>query len=257
MKALKKLFVLAFFVLVSCTNDKASFEGNGPAPNHETWDELLKEYVNEEGFIDYKGIISEKDKFESYLDLLSNNAPADSWSEDEKLAYWINVYNAFTVKLIIDNYPLVSIKDLNPTLSVPTVNTVWTKDFFTIGGEDFNLDRVEHDILRKEFAEPRIHFAINCASFSCPVLRAEAFTANKVETQLAEQARAFINDPNRNKVTKNKVELSKIFSWFGGDFKKGQSLIQFLNKYSKVKIDENAEVDFMDYQWSLNDASRK
>jgi len=245
-----------FLALTSCTNEKATFVGNGPAPSHETWDELLKEYVNEDGFIDYKGIISEKVKFQNYLDLLSNNAPANSWSEDEKLAYWINVYNAFTVKLIIDNYPLASIKDLNPTLSIPTVNTVWTKESFKIGGEDFSLDRVEHKILRAEFEEPRIHFAINCASFSCPVLRPEAFKAEKIEAQLTEQARSFINDPQRNKITKNAVELSKIFSWFGGDFKKRQTLIQFLNKYSKVKIDENAEVDFMDYQWSLNDASK-
>ena len=242
-----------FLTLTSCTNEKATFVGNGPAPSHETWDELLKEYVNEDGFIDYKGIISEKVKFESYLDLLSNN----SWSENEKLAYWINVYNAFTVKLIIDNYPIESIKDLNPTLSIPTVNTVWTKESFKIGGEDFSLDRVEHKILREEFEEPRIHFAINCASFSCPVLRAEAFKAEKIEVQLEEQARAFINDPQRNKITKSEVEASKIFSWFGGDFKKGQTLIQFLNKYAEVNIDENAEVDFMDYQWSLNDASKK
>ncbi|MGW8121647.1 DUF547 domain-containing protein [Roseivirga echinicomitans] len=244
-----------FLTLTSCTNEKAFVMGNGPAPTHEIWDELLKEYVTDIGFVDYKGIISEKVKFESYLDLLSNNAPANSWSENERLAYWINVYNAFTVKLIIDNYPLASIKDLNPTLSIPTLNTVWTKDFFKIGGEDFNLDRVEHKILREEFEEPRIHFSINCASFSCPVLRPEAFKADKVETQLEEQARSFINDLQRNKITKDKVELSKIFSWFGGDFNKGQTLIQFLNKYAEVEISENAEVNFMDYQWRLNDAS--
>ncbi|KYG81441.1 hypothetical protein MB14_12660 [Roseivirga ehrenbergii] len=258
MKSLINISVLAFFLtLVSCTSKKTTDIGNGPAPSHQVWDELLKEYVNEYGFIDYKGIISEKVKFESYLELLSNNPPANSWNKSEKLAYWINVYNAFTVKLIIDNYPIESIKDLNPTLSIPTVHTVWTKDFFKIGEEDFNLDRVEHKILRVEFEEPRIHFAINCASFSCPVLRPEAFKAEKIERQLEEQARAFINDSQRNKITKDKVELSKIFSWFGGDFKKDQSLIQFLNKYSEVKINDNAAVDFMDYQWSLNDASKK
>lgn len=256
-RSINILVFFFFLVLASCTNEKATVMGNGPAPSHEIWDELLNEYVNEDGFIDYKGILSEKVKFENYLELLSNNAPANSWNENEKLAYWINVYNAFTVKLIIDNYPLASIKDLNPTLSIPTVNTVWTKESFKIGGENFSLDRVEHKILRDEFEEPRIHFAINCASFSCPVLRAEAFKAEKIEMQLAEQARSFINDPQRNKITENAVELSKIFNWFGGDFKKGQTLIQFLNKYSEVKISDNAEVDFMDYQWSLNDASKK
>ncbi len=258
MKSLINISVLFFLLaLISWPNNSLIAVENGPAPSHEIWDELLKKYVNEEGFIDYKGIVSERVKFEKYLELLSNNPPANSWSENEKLAYWINAYNAFTVKLIIDNYPLKSIKDLNPTLSIPTIHTVWTKDFFKIGMEDFNLDRVEHKILRVEFEEPRIHFAINCASFSCPVLRPEAFKAEKIEIQLEEQTRAFINDSQRNKITKNKVELSKIFSWFGGDFKKEQTLIQFLNKYSVVKINDHAEVDFMDYQWSLNDASKK
>ena len=244
-------------VLVLAESNSVAFNGVDTAPEHKIWDELLKKYVNEEGFIDYKGIISEKDKFEKYLDLLSNNAPSNNWSENEKLAYWINAYNAFTVKLIVDNYPLESIKDLNPILNIPTVYTVWTKKWFKIGGEDFSLDKIEHDILRKEFKEPRIHFAINCASFSCPVLRPEAFKTEKIETQLIEQTKAFINDPDRNRITKDKLELSKIFSWFGGDFKEGQTLIQFLNKYSKVKISKSADIDFMDYEWSLNDASKK
>ena len=111
--------------------------------------------------------------------------------------------------------------------------------------------------MRKDFEEPRIHFAVNCASYSCPVLRAEAFKAEKIDQQLDEQARAFINDPKRNKITKANPQVSKIFSWFGGDFKEGQTLIQFLNKYAKVKINEDADVDFMDYEWSLNDASKK
>ena len=257
MKNILKVWAFAFLVLFSCTRSTATFATEGPAPDHKIWDELLKKYVSDNGFMDYKGIISEKVKFEKYLDQLSANAPSDSWTKNEKLAYWINVYNAFTVKLIIDNYPLKSIKDLNPTLSIPTINTVWTKDFFKIGGEDFSLDQVEHKILRKDFEEPRIHFAVNCASYSCPVLRAEAFKAEKIDQQLDEQARAFINDPKRNKITKANPQVSKIFSWFGGDLKEGQTLIQFLNKYAKVKINEDADVDFMDYEWSLNDASKK
>ena len=257
MKRFKTVWILMALALVLAESNSVAFNGVDTAPEHKIWDELLKKYVNEEGFIDYKGIISEKDKFEKYLDLLSNNAPSNNWNENEKLAYWINAYNAFTVKLIVDNYPLESIKDLNPILNIPTVYTVWTKKWFKIGDEDFSLDKIEHDILRKEFKEPRIHFVINCASFSCPVLRPEAFKAEKIETQLVEQTKAFINDPDRNRTTKDKLELSKIFSWFDGDFKEGQTLIQFLNKYSKVKISKSADIDFMDYEWSLNDASKK
>lgn len=256
-KRIQIVWVFVGLILVHSGNSQSPHKENSIVPDHKIWDELLKKYVNDDGFIDYKGIMSEKVKFEKYLDLLSNNAPSNNWSENEKLAYWINVYNAFTVKLIVDNYPVESIKDLNPTVSIPTVYTVWTKEWFKIGGEDFSLDRVEHKILRKDFNEPRIHFAINCASFSCPVLRPEAFKAEKIEKQLDEQTRSFINDPKRNRITKNKVEVSKIFSWFGDDFQKNQTLVQFLNKYSKVKISESADIDFMDYQWSLNDASEK
>lgn len=203
--------------------------------------------------MNYKGMIQDVQKLNAYTEDLSNNPPQDNWSENEKLAYWINAYNAFTVKLIVDNYPLESIKDLNPTIAIPTVSTVWTKKWFQIGGEDFSLDRIEHKILRKEFEEPRIHFAVNCASFSCPPLRNEAFVAEKVDQQLDEQARAFINDGVRNKISKDRVEISQIFSWFKGDFTNGQSLIEFLNKYSKVKIDGKAEVDHIDYEWALNE----
>jgi hypothetical protein len=257
MKKTLNIWFFTLLVLISCSQPNSTFAVSATAPDHKIWDELLKKHVRSDGFVDYKGMISEKAKLEKYLALLSSNAPNDSWSKNEKLAYWINVYNAFTVKLIVDNYPLESIKDLNPMISIPTVNTIWAKDWFQIGGEDFSLDRVEHKILRKDFEEPRIHFAVNCASYSCPVLRPEAFTAAKVDKQLEEQAINFINDPKRNQITKDRIDVSKIFSWFGSDFNNGQTLIQFLNKYSKVKIDEDAQVKFMDYGWSLNDASKK
>lgn len=247
------LMVVLTIAIVSCSGSNESFAGSPKAPEHTIWNELLNKYVAENGLINYKGFISEKAKLESYLDVLSNTAPGDAWTENEKLAYWINAYNAFTVKLIVDNYPLESIKDLNPTISVPTVNTVWAKDWFQIGGKDFSLDRIEHKILRKDFEEPRIHFAVNCASISCPVLRAEAYTADKVDKQLDEQARIFLNDPTRNKITENKLEVSKIFSWFGGDFKKGQTLVEFIDQYTEVDIADKAKVRFMKYDWNLND----
>ena len=221
--------------------------------DHNDWDVLLKKYVKNNGLVDYQAFISEKKALEQYLNTLRKNPPNDQWTTEEKLAYWINAYNAFTVKLIVDNYPLKSIKDLNPTLSIPKISTVWTKEWFKIGQEDFSLDKIEHQILRKKFEEPRIHFAVNCASFSCPVLRPEAYTASKIDQQLTDQAKLFLNDPQRNVITENKVKLSKIFSWFGGDFKKGQSLINFINQYSNTKVREGAKVGYLKYDWRLND----
>jgi len=254
MRTWKLYTLLILILLLSCTGNQSTFanEDSGK-PDHLKWTELLRKYVDTKGFVNYKGLVQDKSKLNDYTEDLSANPPQENWSENEKLAYWINAYNAFTVKLIVDNYPLESIKDLNPTIAIPTVSTIWTKKWFQIGGEDFSLDRIEHKILRKEFEEPRIHFAVNCASFSCPPLRNEAFVAEKVDQQLDEQAKIFINDEVRNKITKSKIEISQIFSWFKGDFTNGQTLIEFLNRYSKVKIDSGADVDHMDYDWSLNE----
>lgn len=224
------------------------------APSHQIWDELLQKHVRANGMVDYKGFIKDGEKLQKYLDLLSKGAPdPNKWSRDERLAYWINAYNAFTIKLIIDNYPVESIQDLHPTIKIPLVNTVWHKKFFKIGGEEASLDEIEHDILRKRFDEPRIHFAINCASFSCPPLRAEAYKSEKLDKQLDEMAVRFVNDDKRNDIKADQAEVSKIFSWFTKDFTKNGSLREYLNKYSNVKLNKDADIDYMEYDWSLND----
>ncbi|MBB6325073.1 hypothetical protein FHS59_000688 [Algoriphagus iocasae] len=256
---------LAIFFL-SCQNSNSEVKENTVAekvelgnntkaengPNHTPWDELLKKHVDASGMVDYEGFVKDKAKLEAYLKTLSSKKPDKSWSREEQLAYWINAYNAFTVKLIVDNYPTKSIKDLGPALKIPLVSDVWHYKFFQIEGEDFNLDEIEHGILRKDFDEPRIHFAVNCASISCPPLLNEAFVPSKLESQLNSQAEAFINGGTRNKISKNSVQLSSIFSWFKGDFTDNGTLIDFLNKYSKVKIDQNAKISYLDYDWNLN-----
>lgn len=221
--------------------------------SHQTYDDLLQKHVSDSGNVDYQGFIDDSTEFNTYLTLLSDSAPSDTWSKNEKLAYWINAYNAFTLKLIADNYPVSSITDLHPTLHVPTVNTVWHKKFFKIGGQPMNLDHIEHKILRKEFDEPRIHFAIVCASNSCPQLLNRAYIADSLETQLTDQVKGFLADDFRNKITEDKAELSKIFSWFKGDFTKNGTLIEFINEYSTIKINEDAEVSYMKYDWGLNE----
>ncbi|MFT5917685.1 MAG: hypothetical protein ACJAWV_001310 [Flammeovirgaceae bacterium] len=221
--------------------------------SHEPWNDLLKKYVSAAGKVDYKGIHSERAKLEGYLKTISENSPTDEWSENQKLAYWINAYNGFAVKLIVDNYPLKSIQDLHPTIKIPGISTVWKKEFFKIEDVDFSLHQIEHKILRKDFEEPRIHFTINCASVSCPKLRNEAYTAEKVQDQMEDQAKDFVNDKSKNKISANEVEISNIFNWFKGDFENDGDIIDFLNKYSKVKINKKAKVDYMYYNWSLNE----
>ena len=116
-----------------------------------------------------------------------------------------------------------------------------------------NLDHIEHKILRKEFDEPRIHFAIVCASKSCPALLNRAYTADSLETQLTTQVKGFLADDFRNKISENKVGLSKIFSWFKGDFTKNGTLIEYINRYSAVKVNKDAEISYLKYNWELNE----
>ena len=245
------LFLLS--ALLSCQSSSLGMAGTTP-PSHQIWDQLVKAHVKPNGMVDYKGFIKDKAKLEQYTKLLSENAPdRKTWSKNQQLAYWINAYNAFTVKLIVDNYPTKSIRDLGPKLKIPLIKDVWHYKFFKIGGVESSLDEIEHSIIRKEFDEPRIHFAINCASVSCPPLLNEAFVPEKLDSQLQKVAVAFINDPTRNKITPDQAQISSIFSWFQGDFTKKGSLIDFLNLYSKVKIKSDAKVSHLDYNWNLNE----
>ena len=247
------LLYLLFLLPLACHSNPAPQLQNTQPPSHQLWDELLKKHVDAKGMVDYEGFIRDKAQLQKYLDLLSNTPPnTKTWSEAEQLAYWINAYNAFTVKLIADNYPVKSIEDLHPTINIPMVNTVWHKKFFKIGGRESSLDEIEHKILRKQFEEPRIHFAIVCASYSCPPLRREAFTASALNKQLDEQAVSFINDPSRNKLGADNAQLSKIFSWFSGDFTKNGTLVAYINRYARTKLKPNAKISYLEYDWKLN-----
>lgn len=211
--------------------------------SHQSWDNLLQKHVSGDGNVDYRGFRRDRLVLNSYLTLLSENMLDETWGRQDKLAYWMNVYNAFTIKLIIDNYPVKSIKDIKDP---------WDIRFFKLGKKWYNLNEVEHQILRK-MRDPRIHFGINCASFSCPPLLNRAFTAHNVNEELEKLAIRFINDPYRNRTATDPIQLSKIFSWFAKDFKKEGSLIDYLNKYTKTKIPKDARKSFMDYNWNLNE----
>lgn len=247
---MKKIFITLFFVsfiavanTVQTTQITPLTTDDVRTLDHSQWDALLHKYVSASGNVNYKGFLQSKNELNSYLKTLETSVPTKSWSRNATLAYWINVYNAFTVKLIIDNYPVKSIKEIsNP----------WGKKFFSLGGKKYSLEQVEHQILRK-MNEPRIHFAINCASYSCPNLLNEAYTESKLSKQLADAAKSFINDKTKNTISSSRIDISEIFNWFGGDFKTKGSLIDFLNDYSNTTINSNAKTTFKDYNWTLND----
>ncbi|WP_299102093.1 DUF547 domain-containing protein [uncultured Winogradskyella sp.] len=209
---------------------------------HSRWNTILQKHVSESGNVDYKGIKNESE-FDVYIDYLSETLPDDTWTRDEKLAYWINAYNALTVDLILRNYPVKSIKDIKDP---------WDQRLWQFGNKWQNLNDIEHKILR-EMNEPRIHFAIVCASISCPKLQNEAFTASDLETQLTNATKEFLKDSTKNELSESNIKLSKIFKWFKKDFEQDGDLIEFLNQYSDVTISSSAKKSFKDYNWNLND----
>jgi hypothetical protein len=212
--------------------------------DHSQWDALLKKHVGDDGLVNYKRFLNDQDKLEVYLEHLAQNPPDNSWNVQELLAYYINLYNAHTINLILENYPLKSIKDLNGP---------WTTSFIRVGNEKLTLGGVENSILRK-MNEPRIHFAINCASFSCPDLLNEAYQASTIEEQLERVTYSFINGP-KNEINEDHIKLSKIFKWYKKDYKlNGQKdLIAYVNQYSTVKINPNTKIEFKEYNWDLNE----
>ncbi len=248
--ALVALFILSAN-LASCQSGK-SISDSKPV-THQLWDSLLVKNIHD-GWVDYKGFIRDSTAFNQYLQLLQSAHPNDkNWSRNEQMAYWINAYNAFTIKLVVDHYPVKSIKDIKR--GIPFVNTVWDIKFIKIEGETYDLNNLEHGILRSDFKDARVHAALNCASYSCPALRNEAFAAETLDAQLDDAMHKFVNDPIRNKITANSAKVSEIFNWFSGDFKRdGGSVRGFLNKYADVKIAKTTSIQHLDYQWNLNEA---
>ncbi len=241
--------------------------------DHGLFDQILaKHLVAKDGgqstWVDYAKIQAESaDTLDQYLAALSavSAEQFNDWPQSEQLAFLINAYNAWTIQLIIDNYPGIdSIRDLGTWIKSP-----WKKSFIPLLGETLSLDDIEHGRIRAEgvYQDPRIHFAVNCASIGCPPLRTEAFTGDKLDQQLTEQTQLFLMDSSRNRVDGKKLELSSIFKWYRGDFEKGwlgyQSLSAFLYDYrqalglneqqsAQLKA-EDFKIRFLDYDWNLND----
>jgi hypothetical protein len=253
-----------------------------PAPSyagydhqHQPWNELLRRHVvvigaGKASRVSYAGFARDRAKLRSYLDSVSQVTPQEygRWSESQQLAFLINAYNAFTIEKILTRYPdLRSIRDFGTFIGNP-----WKDRFFTLLGKKQSLDGIEHDLIRAPgaFEDPRIHFAVNCASIGCPMLREEAYVASRLDRQLDEQALRFLSDRSRNRFNPQtgRLEVSSIFDWYGRDFSRGwkgyPSVEAFLAAHADKLADapeptelirgQKAGIVFLDYDWGLNDA---
>jgi hypothetical protein len=221
-------------------------------PSHAAWTTLLQRHVTAEGWVDYEGFRRDSQALNAYLRTLEAAPPlASAWTTREIKAYWINAYNAYTIALVLRHYPVESIKDIQRGL--PFVNSVWDIKFIVLGGQTYDLNAIEHNILRKRFRDARLHAALNCASVSCPALRREAYVPERLDAQLDDAMRRFVNDPLRNRIGPDDAQVSEIFKWYSGDFKRDAGSVRaFLNRFSAVPLAEKTNLRYLDYDWSLN-----
>jgi Protein of unknown function, DUF547 len=218
------------------------------------YSELLQLYVRD-GHVDYAGFKKKEAELDIYLAYLASTDPAPM-TENDRFAFYINAYNAYTIKLILKNFkngqPPDSIKDIGTFFSKP-----WSIKFVTVAGKSYTLDNIEHDILRPVFKDARVHFAVNCASKSCPPLISEPYSGIKLDQQLDSSTRAFINNSKENRLEGNTLYVSSIFKWFKEDFQNDP--VVFFEKYAQGDLKKNLaaqknliEVRYLDYNWSLN-----
>lgn len=223
--------------------------------SHALFDAVLKQSVKD-ARVDYAGLKARPQELNGYLSQVAavSRTTFKGWTEPAQIAFLVNAYNAYTLKLIVDHYPLKSIKDIGNFLSGP-----WDQPAVRLFGQVTTLGQLEHGILRKDYDEPRIHFALVCAAKGCPPLRAEAYTGARLEVQLVDQARQFLAQPDKNRIAgaDRTIHLSPIFKWYAGDFEKGHgSVVAALRPYwpgtSGALASEDLKVRYTTYDWSLN-----
>lgn len=222
------------------------------------WDELLHQYVDEQGLVNYQAWkIQSTQKLTDWLQELAQINP-ELLNPNQQLAFWLNLYNALVIEQVLKNYPLKSI--LPKFLGVPNWLAFWrffSHSVYTINQRRYSLNNIEHDILRQKFSTPRIHFALVCAAIGCPLLRNEAYEGDRLETQLDEDARRFINNHNKVYYDRNQQVLycSKILKWYKQDFLKvSNSIPEYIQTYLSLDIplNEQIPIKYLDYNWSLN-----
>jgi len=250
--------LLLIFALV-CSHSAFAYDHT-----YKSYDEILKQVVVVKGhqsYVDYSKLKSDTTKLDEFTDGIEyiGKNEFDTWSREQQMVFLINAYNAFTIQLILTKYPVDSIKAYGGLF----VNSPWRKSFFTLFGKEATLGLIEHDILRKLYKDPRLHFVLVCASRSCPPLKNEAYVADKLEQQFTDATINFMRDSERNRYNSenNKIEISKIFKWYKKDFTSHVGSVNAFvapfmtddGELRKLIAEKETKIKFLDYDWSLND----
>jgi hypothetical protein len=219
--------------------------------DHSPFTTLLAKYVVEDGvrYAAWQTDAADREALSAYVAALAAAKPSEL-TRYQRLAFWINAYNALTLDMLLEHYPVKSIRD---------IDSAWKRKVTTVEGRELSLDEIEHDIIRKEWKEPRVHFALNCAAASCPPLRPEAYDGPRLHEQLEEQTRAFLADAMENRGDeKGRLRLSRIFDWYREDFEQEKvSLFHWLRPYLaglEGRDSADVRIHFEDYDWRLNES---
>lgn len=221
--------------------------------DHTPLDDVLRTYVDADGWVDYRALAADPTQLDAYIGTLAD-APFDALGRDGKLAFLINAYNAFTLRLILDHYPVDSIKD------IPDAER-WDAVRWELAGKAYSLNQIEHELIRPKFKEPRIHFALVCAAYSCPKLRNEAYTCEGLEAQLADQT-VYTHTHDRwvqFDQAGNTLHLTALYDWYGGDFRSvADSVLDYVARqvpavHAAIDAGQTPEIRWLDYDWKLND----
>ena len=215
-------------------------------PDYKAIAPFFKKYISEEGIVDYKALKKNKSEFEKILKKFTSTPPKEDWYKNEHLAYWLNVYNLQMMWLLVESYPSKNIMDLYD-------GKIWQQKYLKIEEKRYCLDEIEKNILRKEWNEPRLVFALYSGAISSPTLLNDVFTPANVYLNFELLTKRFINSP-QNTITEEKIELSKIFDWYKADFK---DVVGFINKYSKMKIAADAKISYQAFNWKLKESEIK
>ncbi len=251
--------ITAMVVLIRMTGMAAADQ-----VNHQTFDAILAAYVEPEG-VKYEQMCADP-RLQEYLDLLASTNPDAIAVSKERFAFWLNVYNAYSIQAICAEYPIDNINDLHfggMMFAVVTGNSVWDKPIVKVGGETYTLKQVDHEILRPNFQDPRIQFAIACGAVGCAPTRNEAYVAARLDQQLDDQARRFIQDRAINSfdATKRRADISPLFKWSSKDFGESEEdVLRFIAQYTSDQISQQIMADpsqwrikYKKYDLSLND----
>lgn len=215
------------------------------APDFGAYNALLHDQVRA-GQVDYAALKADP-RLAATVATIAATDPATITDRDARLAFWLNAYNALTLKLVADHYPVISIRDI-------AGGQPWDQSVVTLaGGRTLTLNQIEHDIIRPVFKEPRVHFALVCAAVSCPPLRSEAYVADRLDAQLDDQAKTFVNDPFKNRLGTHSLRLSAIFQWFAVDFGGSEAaVVRFITSWMPEAPSPDATVSYIKYDWRLN-----